>query len=880
MSSHPISSANRGGFDGSRLRKLQLERARSALSTQEQDEDTKRRDAFRRWRSMNDTTATTTNEQQDAPRSTPNLNSHVKNYGEDRFVYVLPDPQKKREKAAAAFSPSLPFLNRDKEEEEQEYQRNLKYPHGMPRWGPPAKSPPSTPNENRQFASREQTRYNNKDEATKSPYSRTKRRQQKAERQRALQQKAQEQSRLAAARAADNLSPRNNPHKKKQQGLGSRFLLGRPSLLESARIKQAHVLDTPKRGDQTSSLRQTKSLDDPLQQQERKPQCGTPQTPQSVGSFEFLVDRHRYTSQEEMLVETISHDSFADRGGDVVEDDASAVVEELSIDSEVELQEDDHLPVVEGDDETSAGDDVLTHNGDEEGDSWNMDEKDDSDSIAIAEELSIDESVSNVSVSQDSEHAEVSERDEDDVASSPSSSSDSEGIAETPRSSSIPTVILSDPESCSRISDDYSSVIQNNYNERSFEDDATVFFDVEGSLHQPRRTTTTAPTTTTPAPTAKGKDRPFDAKRCRELLAMRNQYLEKEERSSLLSPQAEQRLATTPSLFRAAKESTILELSSRSRWMDQTPIAPSTPVVSPFTAQYASSRREALASMPDDSPGIQPIALHPSIDVLVKPGLASSRNSPWHVRKPTNQKQDENQHDNKTPNQSTSSTKPTGLLDSILKRVQLFLLRCVPVSLLLLKAAWTGHVMQDLLTIEAANLGRTIPPLEAQWYFSSDEVETDDGSCSHDIMLQPYFSVTPSCFSEMPILLVAPPVDKAFETGVPSYFEDVTNSILEEFWDNPLIVKSQPAQPAKTDHLQAMLFACTLNHQTICSDIHEVCCSVPWELLVDEEHFGNETFEESNKRKAPMLQVWGDKLRKHGQKLLEQRMQRREVFKL
>jgi hypothetical protein len=816
------------GFDGSRLRKLQLERAKSAVSSIKGDD---KKDAFRRWSSMNEVTEPA------APRSLPNMSKAMREAMDssacslhntlpnERVVYMLPDPKM----ADASIKRNKPchYPTNNQSASFDQLQWSLKYPHGMPRWGPKSHASSVSYQQDTSDYGIPLKQDDSEMEKEKESSSRSPKKQKNLH-SRAVQ-KARQQSELAGARAAQKIAPRcssssqsarKHPNKavNKRNGglLGARFLLGRQSLLDSARVQQAHVM-------QGNQLRHTISLDgDPLEEkQQHTHQQQKHNATRSVGTFEYL--RHPSMS--------ISVDSEHNRG---------ECNEELSIDSEVDGGESNGngcAPLYDGEEE-----------GEEE--SWDLEDG----SNGAAAELSIDESI------QASSRATCRQ----DLSVSMTSSSDP-SLFDTPRSSSIPTVILSeiDPENSSRYSD-YSSLAMHN------NDEGDEFFDAQASQHQ------RAP----PMWTRTGH-KPFDTVRCRELLALRAKYMEMEDGRRLLSHQAEERLASTPSLLHVAKESTLVELSTRSRWL----MGPSTPI-SPFSASYP-SRREALANMPDDSPSVQPIELVPLSEIGT--AFLARRNDPWHVSEAVTNQESLTTHERKRRNSHNQAYRAIPFLE----RLRVFATRCVLVSLLLLWAECTSVLFLHHITYEAAQVGicRDGCTAGSAALSSSSAGNTAPLNSTRAPQSQ---RITLSAVTHMPILLVAPhrPEKKLLRTTKesnppPKCVASVTRKEFLEMLRKPAEdVVAETKRRYSTDQSTLIFLACLLFDQTISSDTHCISCSPDSadapsqsEAYIDGPDCGLPD-ESVDRGRKPRLKLWADNLRKHGEQLLNQRMHRRELYRV
>lgn len=862
---------NKNSFDGQRLRKLQLERARSSVAVSKEE---RQRDAFRRWSSMNEATLKSEAGPGGSGRGLPDVsgNAHSDASGSrpnyhKPFMYVLPDPKKMEPRNPLADgtgtgqSYSRDVFSRMKDDTVPD----LAYPHGMPRWGPKMASQTGdsveddkVPSMNPNISSPPNTR------AQDDRSSRAAQKAVKQARQEEIVEKARAQSVLAAARAIQNIastSPRSlpklvSPKKLSETKLGSR-LLGGPTLLQSARRKQARVMQvsdhirqtyshdqqdegikqsssesvesentnnvedasmesnsdhsedthncdslsidesvagmetseedfsndgeddahgaatnpkscpgyTPKRmtspfhksnrpglsarlfGPKETLLqsariqqahviqasnhaRQSRSLDDALQHQEKA--NPTKAGARSVQSFEFLQSQTKATTGPEAIqVETVESDS----------DEEKAAPSRCSGDATPEF-------VCEERQSFAAKSDSR---------SWSMRTSSLADEqVANAEDaLSIDDTI------EDSVGASVGSRE--------SELEEASKQPKTPQSTSIPTMILSevDPESSSRLSDCSSSLVLNATNAGEAEREDVHNTEVAG------------------------QERQFNVQRCRELLAIRNRYLEQEERCNLLSQGATSRLSSIPPLFRGAKETTLLELSTRGRWLElsQNRPSPASTTASPFSASNARWRvREglSLASMQDDGPGLPPISL------VAPPKTAKpiiTRKDRWHVAS-----SDDNKPKQHKCNSDATQNNTTTQLRTKLRR---FLVRCLYSLPFLLWATRASFLLRDKLVSAGNGTAVSLGGEESHEKVLFDGLLMEIKMPPSNSSIYPVriaSTLTPSSWVEMPIIFFDPPMDKvvvalpmdmlAISTAPPGKcFANLTTKVKKKFWE-------------------------------------------------------------------------------------------------
>ena len=676
------------GFSGSRLKQLQLARSRA---THSMDEATSKQEAFRRWQSMNDSTTRKQDGDTGSVSSSLSLRGANgilcnKRSNNGPVVYVLPDTKPKESQAFLnernrqiftgsssnslrsldqRFSPASTMLPHQQMREDLK----LKYPHGMPRWGPrlvsatpsfedtqdpmrdyisniggykvqaTAKSPNVNhyPIKNSNDNQKDSASFASEREHEEHSIGSTGRRSQSKSRQEAVVEKARTQSLLAAARAAQNMAATNCPSAKffpksathnpqASGGLGSR-LLGRrankrSSLLQSARLQQSKVIHA---SDQL--LHQTISLDGPLFHQT----TDTNGVDRSVKSFDYL------------------HRNGAVNGNHQASEAHSADNSALDNDEWDDDEADEH--------------------------SWDM-------------QSNIDNNDEQNTASQES----------NETSSSSAESESQQADLYGEQRSSIPTLIHSevDHESSSLFSD-FSSLAVNTRRDASQEvQDQNMnvheeeepyeeeFFDSAGSIRT--------------APTEAERLQRFDFRRCNELLSRRNTYLEKEERKQLISPQAAVRLANTPALSRAAADDKALqELASRGRWhlLKQK---------HEYKVTIPKALHQPLASLPDDNDGfgIKPISLF-APNTMTTP-VNISKNV-WHKPEAEDDKEEidadgeddtEGSGDGDTPN----SKRPS--------RVKKFAIRCTPFLVTLLWVNWAYDSLRTLFLIQAISLGRSL----------------------------------------------------------------------------------------------------------------------------------------------------------------------------
>lgn len=767
------------GFNGSRLRQLQLERARSSISV---DEETSRQDALRKWQAnSNDKTterdkilkpaatkatgflpeergATTQNRHQKsvAPQKVQD-SGRFKN-PDDPVGYVLPDLTKeelfppKKEPLTQARQSSVDAFERHRklkqlrkstsENNKNNNEWNLKYPHGMPRWGPTLVTADTTRNEKKEKNKEEEEK--EKESTPTLKYSSPRRRLEedascttgsKSQTLSAME-KAKAQSQMAAARAVQHVVTTNSYDKDDSAalpvhvyhkedtvvGLSSRWL-GRhngkklaPSLLQSARMQQSRIIDSPSR----TTLHQTMSLDDPLHKAAAQQKEGT----HSVHSFEYLY-RNFASSRDE------NHSS---QDSDVDNDEEEVIVFEN--DSSDEEEEED----------------------DEESQSWDM-------------------GTSSEGTKSGNEAA----------------SSQSSHNSNPPQQSAVPWLVLSevDQESCSMYSD-YSSLAaymgKETENQQEQEDE---FFDSAQSIKA----------------TPSGEQRTFNARRCRELLLKRNEYLQQEERRRLISPEALERLAHTPSLSKVADGDALHELVSRGRWL-LSKQAHDYKVTIP-AAQPPYLRPQPLATLPDndDNDEIKPIP-------LVTPTAISS---PVHARKVQWHRPADDEDDNKE--NQVLQKEESNTTTSRANRFRRLVLRCGTVLSLLSWAARIYFSLQNLFLFQSEDIGR--------FAVSNEDINspsaTDsicDGACSNLTFSNFLPGMTHISMRDMPIQTGLPPVAEAFNqkgnTGTSTPSSDICEATTTDFWDIPIQSEHNEFQSDEAKPWGSMFHAAMTQDQTIC----------------------------------------------------------------
>lgn len=649
------------------------------------DEATSKQVAFRRWQSLNDSTA----RQEDGVNSSLSLRGANgilcnKRSNSGPVVYVLPNAEPKegflneqnRHASSGRSSSSLRSLEQRfsspaaamAPHQQIKEDLKLKYPHGMPRWGPRlvtattptfedtqdpmrdyisniggykvhsnAKSPnvnyDPLNNSNDQKDNASFTSVREQEELSMGS---TGRRSQSKSRQETVVEKARTQSLLAAARAAQNMAATNCPSSKfhpnkttnnppSPGGLGSRLLGRRPnpkpssSLLQSARLQQSKVIHA---SDQL--LHQTISLDGPSKRQNTEDN----RVERSVQSFGG------------------SYRNGALNGNQQTSEAHSASNSAFDNDEWDDNEEDEH--------------------------SWAMQSNNDEQSTASQES---NESSSSSTESESQEAGYYGEQ-----------------------RSSIPTLIHSevDHETSSLFSDFSSLAVNTRRGASPEEQDQNTNVAEEEEPYEEEFFDSAASIRTTS--TQAERLRRFDFRRCNELLSRRNSYLEKEERKQLISPQAVVRLANTPALSRtAADDKALQELASRGRWhlLQQR---------HEYKVTFPKALHQPLASLPDedDGFGIKPISLV-APNTMTTP-VNISKNI-WHKPDADDNFDADGEDDSGSVEGSCEEDTKNGKRPS---RVKKFAIRCTSFLVTLLWANWAYDRLRTLFFIQALSLGRSL----------------------------------------------------------------------------------------------------------------------------------------------------------------------------
>jgi len=585
-------------------------------------------------------------------------------------VYVLPDQKKKSKVGTSTTSRTTNSLAGAPYRQMKEHSK-LKYPHGMPRWGPRLVTSNKAYSFDNEYKDAMEDLDIKKFEVPESKSSNMldsdlpNRGTPANSRQEVIVKKAREQSQMAAARAAQNIAATNSLNaspllnfSKNNTPKGNH----RPkqSLLQSARVQQSKVLHASDR-----IVGKAVSLDDSFGRSEAAAAVraaegsmgGSKRVARSVQSFAYL--RHPQRSSTSSCQQGTKEEEGSVENPESWTNVGKRVANQSSDDQDGADDEEEEV----------------------DGNSWEM------------------QSTSSGAKSNDvnsADHHEIIDGGNDDGNSRSSSSHLSQETSEestesdsVPRHfygmerSSIPTLIHSefDAENSSLYSD-FSSLAVNTRG-GSFQDDDDdnlSFYSIRNRYYDSAASLRTA------TPASLDRKRRFDARRCQELLNRRNNYLQEDARKRLISPQAVQRLKSTPALSKLADGTALQELASRGRWhLDRQHHE--------YKVSIPHALSQPLASMPnnDEEFDIKPISL---VAPTMITSLANSNKYTWH--KP------QEAEDDTSSDSSVEECEKRTL--SICKR---FFVRCAPVLVLSLWVSRAYNLFHDIPCVEATTLGIT-----------------------------------------------------------------------------------------------------------------------------------------------------------------------------